>query len=263
MLAAVFTWLQRLFRPAASPAPQSSDWQRFARRWLLAWPQLSPEERARLDAQAREFLHRKRFEGCAGFEVTEEMRAAIAANACLLTLGRPGPPFPRLVTVLVYEKPFPVTVKHEVGEGVVEEYEEERTGEAWDHGSVILAWEEIEDDREARDGRNVVVHEFAHLLDLEAGGFDGAPGVGDKAAHEAWAKVFRREFDDLVRASEAGEETLLDDYGASDPAEFFAVATECFFGDPLALRDRHPKLYRQLQRYFNQDPAARRRRRKG
>jgi Mlc titration factor MtfA (ptsG expression regulator) len=229
------------------------------RRWIPAWAQLTAPERARLEELVRVFLLKKRFEGCGGFNLTDEMRIAIAANACLLALGRPGTPYPRLVTVLLYEKPFVSTVKHDLGEGVIEEYEEERTGEAWEHGSVILAWEEIKGDREAHDGHNVILHEFAHLLDLEAGGFDGAPGVGDKAAHEAWAKVFRREYDDLIRASEAGEETLLDDYGATDPAEFFAVATECFFGEPLALRTRHPKLYRQLQRYFNQDPAARHR----
>lgn len=255
----MFGWLKRWRRSPPPPPALPADWARIVRRWVPAWAQFTPLERTQFEEQVREFLHKKRFEGCGSFEATDEMRVAIAANACLLTLGRPGAPYPKLVTVLLYEKPFPVTVKHEVAEGIVEEYEEERTGEAWEHGSVILAWEEIEEDREARDGRNVILHEFAHLLDLEAGGFDGAPGVGDRAAHEAWAKVFRREYDDLIRASEAGEETLLDDYGATDPAEFFAVATECFFGDPLALRARHPKLYRQLQRYFNQDPAARRR----
>lgn len=254
-------WFSRR-RASAPRSAAAADWLRLARRWVSAWPQLSPEERVRLEAQTCEFRRKKHFEGCGGLEVTEEMQTAIAANACLLTLGRDGPLYSKLVSVLLYEKPFRVTVKHEASEGVIEEYEEERTGEAWEHGSVILSWEEIEEDREARDGRNVILHEFAHLLDLEAGGFDGAPAVGDKAAHEAWAKVFRREYDALIAASDAGEETLLDEYGASDPAEFFAVATECFFEDPLALRGRHLKLYRQMRAFFNQDPASRRRARR-
>lgn len=254
----MFGWLKRWrpFRPPHASLP--ADWARMMRRWVPAWAQLAPSERTQLEELVREFLLRKRFEGCGGLRVSDEMRVAIAANACLLVLGRPPPHYPDLFTILLYPESFKGTVRHEISDGIVEEYEEERIGEASDQGYLRLVWQEIEEDREARDGRNVVLHEFAHLLDLEAGGFDGAPGVGDKAAHEAWAKVFRREYDELIRSSEAGEQTLLDDYGATDPAEFFAVATECFFGDPLALRARHPKLYRQLQRYFNQDPAARR-----
>lgn len=259
----MLAWILRRRRDAAPALAPPPDWPRQGRRWISCWASLAPEERARLGARTSEFLQKKRFEGCGGFALRDETRVAIAANAALLLLGRPGPLYPKLVTVLVYEKPFQVTVKQEASEGVIEEYEEERTGEAWEHGTVILAWEEIEEDREARDGRNVILHEFAHLLDLEAGGFDGAPALGGKAAHAAWAKVFRREYDALQAARARGEDTLLDDYGASNPAEFFAVATESFFEDPLALRAAHPKLYRRMREFFNQDPAARRRGKSG
>jgi Mlc titration factor MtfA (ptsG expression regulator) len=140
----------------------------------------------------------------------------------------------------------------------VHEGDQGRLGEAWLRGAVILSWDDVRrGSADFQDGHNVTFHEFAHQLDQEDGSFDGAP-VLEKASHyRSWARVLLKEYNALGEAVDRGQETLIDQYGATDPAEFFAVITEAFFERPKALKEKHPELYDELMKFFHQDPVAR------
>lgn len=232
-----------------------SAWKRYLDENVKLYERLNPEDRAELKQKVMVFLEEKHFEGCRGFKITDEVRVTIAANACLLLLRRKTGFFPSLVTILVYPSAF--MVDHvEVNElGIEERGRVTNLGESWDRGNVILAWDSAKRGAlDPRDGLNVVIHEFAHQLDAEATGIDGAPPL-TRARQKEWARVFQREYDRLIEDIEEDRDTVLDDYAATNPAEFFAVAVETFFEKPHQLRKHHPELYEQLGTYFNQDPA--------
>jgi Mlc titration factor MtfA (ptsG expression regulator) len=219
---------------------------------------LPPEDRRELEGLTQIFLAEKRFEGCNGLAVTDEIRVTIAALACMLLLHRKTDAYPLLQSVLVYPETFVAPVElHEPG-GIVVEDEEEREGESWERGTLILSWKEVLNSvADPHDGYNVVFHEFAHQLDDEWGVADGAPPLRDKSMYKEWTRVFTAAYDALVEADDRDEETFLDPYGAENPAEFFAVVSECFFEMPIELREHHPELYEQLRLFYEQDPAAR------
>lgn len=224
---------------------------------LPFFTRLTAEDQRELLGHVQVFLAEKRFEGCAGLHVTDEMRVMIATQACLLLLHRETDYYPRLITILVYPSSYVGNEDRYVKETVREEDERVRLGETERHmGSMVLAWDAAKIDAlDASDGRNVVLHEFAHQLDYEDSVTDGAPALTSRAAQLSWAKVMRREFAVLQRAEAKGIPTLLDTYGATNPAEFFAVVTEAFFERPRALRRHHPQLYSEFQRFYCQDPA--------
>ena len=176
---------------------------------------------------------------------------AIAAQACLLMLNRSARIFDELRAILVYPDEF--VVRDAVEEdGVVTERERALSGESWDTSRIILSWRDV---RDAGDGYNVVLHEFAHYLDLEGGAANGAPLLDGPRDYARWARVMRRAYDALAARSRAGEATLLDPYGSEDEAEFFAVATEAFFELPRELAADHPDVYAELSRFYRLDPA--------
>lgn len=217
---------------------------------------LPPDHRRALGGLVNVLLDEKTFVGCDGLEVTEEMRVTVAGNACLLLLGGGRLTFPGFRTILMYPDAF--VTEQTSYDGMVETREHSvRSGESWERGPVVLAWSDIEEDLQyAGDGRNVVLHEFAHKLDEENAGTDGAPVLRDRSQYTEWRTVLSREYESLKRHAETGGESTLDPYGAESPAEFFAVATEAFFEMPGTLRHRLPALYEQLRRYYNVDPAA-------
>lgn len=216
---------------------------------------LPSELRDELEGLMRVFLAEKSFEGCGGLAITESMRLAIAAQACILLLGRKSDMYPLLSSILVYPAAY-VAPEPEIGPGgIVDETPQERIGESWVHGSVVLSWQDVEHGG-AADGVNVVFHEFAHQLDHESGSDDGAPSLSGPAMEQRWREVMTAAYEGLVRAADAGEPTLLDEYGAESPAEFFAVATECFFELPHRLRSEHRELYDLLSDFYRQDPAT-------
>lgn len=219
---------------------------------------LTPGERARLGGIVQILLREKNFEGCAGLAMTDEIRVTIACQAALLILNRPGDYYPGLYSILVYPAAYRAPAE-EVGPlGIVTEDDEVRLGEAWTEGSVVLSWADVlRGARHDDDGRNVVIHEFAHLLDGQAGDMDGAPALTSPAQASDWARILGREYEELIDDVERGKRSVLDPYGATHPAEFFAVASELFFERPRLLRSRHPDLYRELARFYAQDPAAR------
>jgi len=223
--------------------------------------------RARLPAGLRErhdglvnaFLAEKEFVGCNGLVVTDEIRATVAALACLLVIGRRGH-YDALHSVLVYPTPFWVEDEVEDEAGVVEKRRRVLSGEAWESSRIILSWEDVlEAAHWPGEGYNVALHEFAHYLDAEGLGLAAPPPSSPQGAvrtTEAWATDLSAEFEALLDAVDAGEHTFLDPYAAEDEAEFFAVATEDFFERSAGLRSAHPRLYGLLQEFYALDPAA-------
>jgi Mlc titration factor MtfA (ptsG expression regulator) len=217
---------------------------------------LGAADRQELEGLVRVFLAEKSFEGCGGLELTEEMRVTIAAEACLLLLHRETDIYPDVEAILVYPTAYLAPSKTGAG-GVVVEGEQARLGESWVRGVVVLAWDHVKHGgTQPRDGQNVVLHEFAHQLDSEDGSMDGAPDLGARARYTSWARVLGKEFDELSGRIHAGRSGDIDAYGATNPAEFFAVVTEMFFEKPRALKRRHPELYAELAGFYKQDPAA-------
>src|SRR5438477_175383 len=232
------------------------QWTETIRTYVRFFDRLSPADQAELFGHAQVFLSEKRFEGCAGLELTDDICLTIAIQACLLLLHRRTDYFPRLLTILVYPSAYLVQEQRPVDENIWQEGTVSRLGEtARQMGSMVLAWDAAKAGAaDPSDGRNVVFHEFAHQLDYENYAADGMPGLPTRDQQVAWGAVMRVEFASLRAADATGIPTLLDTYGATSPAEFFAVATEAFFERPYALRQRHPHLYEEFARYFQQDP---------
>jgi Mlc titration factor MtfA (ptsG expression regulator) len=219
---------------------------------------LSATEQAELRQLIRIFLSEKTFEGCGGLEMTDEIRVTIAAQACILLLNREHDHYAGLHSILVYPTSYRAPSQRIDAAGVVHEGDEDRLGEAWLRGAIVLSWDDVRRDScDFEDGRNVTLHEFAHQLDQQDGSFDGAPLLEKRSHYRSWARVLMKEYRALGEAADRGQETLIDQYGATNPAEFFAVITEAFFETPGALKEKHPELYEELKKFFHQDPLAR------
>lgn len=230
---------------------------------LTQYARMDDGERQRLQRLVQQFLHEKSFVGCADLELTDEMRVTIAGQACMLVLGRSGDAghagpaalYPSLHAVLVYPGAFLVPRREVDVAGVVTEQRQDLLGESWGDGRVILSWDHVR--RAGSDqspDHNVVLHEFAHQLDSESGNTNGAPYLGSTERYRSWSEVLSRNYDALRRDAMWGQRGVLDHYGASNPAEFFAVATESFFEQPWEMSARHPDLYEEFQKYFRLDP---------
>lgn len=209
---------------------------------------LPAEHHERLEGLMQMFMNELSFEACGGLrEVTDEMRLVISAQACLLLLESGYEDFGRLRSVLIY--PDAYQVEDDEGRGI-------RLGESWDTGSVVLSWKSVmQGARNEEDGLNVVLHEFAHQLDQYAGDADGLPMLKRSGDIRRWAEAFNESYDRLCDLVEDGRPTILDPYGATNPAEFFAVATETFFEKAEQLREHHPEVYRELKGFYGLDPA--------
>jgi Mlc titration factor MtfA (ptsG expression regulator) len=213
--------------------------------------------RRRLEGQVNAFLGEKHFVGCNGLAITDEIRATIAAQACLLLLGRPGSLYDELHSILVYPTPFWVDEEVEDEAGVVSRHRRVLSGQAWDSSRIILSWEDIAETAEYPGaGYNLVLHEFAHYLDAEGRGLAPAPDGMTPRPMDRWAAELGEEFELLLEALERGEHTFLDPYAAEDEAEFFAVATEEYLERPGELLSEHPRLYRLMQEFYGLDPAT-------
>ncbi|MGH8174952.1 MAG: zinc-dependent peptidase [Steroidobacter sp.] len=233
------------------------EWRDWLTNRLPMYGRLPSELRDRLHGLIAVFIHEKRFVGCNDLVVTDEMRVMVAAYACLLVVNRPEVPhahfYDDLFSILVYPTPFVVPQSHHDEDGVVTESRDVLSGQAWDSRRIILSWQDIEES--STGTQNVVLHEFAHYLDMEDESMDGAPGLGGSRAYEQWSEVFWDEYERLCDQVEAGADTFLDPYAASEPAEFFAVVTEAFFMQPQELESHHPGVYEQLRKYYRVDPA--------
>ncbi len=225
------------------------------RRNIPVYERMQASLQDQLRQRVLQFLHQKKFVGCEGLEVDDDMRVTIAGQACLLLLNRPSRVYPGLDTVLVYPSAFLVPRKEIDEAGVVTETRQDLLGESWGDGRVVLAWDHVRRGADDwTDGQNVVLHEFAHQLDSESGSTNGAPYLGSVARYRQWAEVLSRDFADLRNDAIYRQHSVLDHYGATSPAEFFAVATETFFEQPYQLAERHPALFAEFGKYYRVDP---------
>jgi len=247
---------RRRARLRAKPAPP--EWRAILEHNLPIFTRLSPQDQTELLGHTQVFLAEKHFEGVGGLELTDEIRVTIAGQACLLLLHRKTDYYPDLISIVVYPSGYTAREERHIGGGVWEEGGEDRLGHTGRRlGALVLAWDAVRRGAAAPDdGENLVLHEFAHQLDFENQSSDGTPALEARGDHLAWARVMSAEFNALRNASDAGLPTLLDEYGATNPAEFFAVITEAFFERPRALKKKHPALFAQLQQFYRQDPTT-------
>lgn len=243
-------------RDVAFPAA----WRKILRERVPLVRKLPQHLQMQLKKHMQVFIAEKSFLGCGGLQITEEMRVVIAAQACLLILNRATDYFANVRQILVYPGAFLVNRVSVGPAGVQNEESQVLSGESWSQGQVILSWADtLAGAAVPDDGRNVVIHEFAHQLDQENGAAIGAPPptLGD-AGHdpERWSRVFHAAYARLQTEARHGVDGLLDHYGAKDPGEFFAVVSEVFFEQPQALAADYPALYQELRGYYKLDPVS-------
>jgi len=256
-------WWQRWHRQREERAVQrraipDALWQlTLARYPFLA--QRSDDDLRTLRRMTSLFLDQKEFHGAQGFEVTDGIAVAVAAQACLPILQLGLDAYRRVFSIVMHADE--VVARREVldDDGIVHAYDDELLGEmsTIETGQIMLAWSPVRDAHELADwGCNVVIHEFAHVLDALNGEIDGIPGPMPVAEQQRWAQVLDAEYEAFCGRVDAGDDTALDPYGAEASDEFFAVAAEAFFVAPGAMKKEQPALYRLLSGYFRQDPAA-------
>ncbi|MBM3393015.1 MAG: zinc-dependent peptidase [Betaproteobacteria bacterium] len=244
--------LTKLFGKAAPALPDidAAQWARVEDR-LPFLDHLPADDRARLREMALEFIAQKEWHGAQGLRLTPDIQLAIALQACLPVLNLGLASYKGWVGVIVYPGDFIIPRKQMSEDGVVHEFDDEVAGEAWEGGPVLLSWFEHPEDA---DGMNVVIHEFAHKLDMLNGVPDGLPPLHEGMKRQAWIDAFEPAYRDFCGRVDDGEDTWIDPYAAKHPAEFFAVASEVFFEAPDLLHAEYPAVYEQLKRFYRQDP---------
>ena len=298
MLVALAWYLPAVAVRRAVARPFPSEFAAILRRNVAPYQAMPPPLQQQLKRLILQFLAQKKFIGCGGLMVSDEMRVTVAAQACLLILNQsayqrslrskvwlPWLPqvFPALGLILLYPSSFVVPRDQFGVGGVVTHASQTLAGESWNDGRVILAWDHVQQSTLSfASGHNVVIHEFAHQLDSETGHSNGAPALPSRAAYQRWSQVLGQEFERLQQVQQQqqqqqqlGQQQLgqdpggaqeddaglavplanaIDFYGATNPAEFFAVASETFFCQPHNLAQHHSRLFEELQRYYRVDP---------
>lgn len=250
-------WMRSRRRRAIAEEPRPPHWDDILRRCVKQTQWLDAAAAERLRRWIAVFLAEKRFEGCKGLEISDEIRLTIAAQAGLTTLGFADEWFDRLRSVLVYPGDYLVPRTTPLDGGGELEWQEARVGETWSGGSMVLSWPGVLDGGRLRDGpRSVVIHECAHLIDALDGDIDGIPPL-PAAVRAAWLDSFAACRDRFEAALDEGRSTAFDDYAAESEAEFFAVASECFFQDPHRLVRHDRELYALLEQAWRQDSRSR------
>jgi Mlc titration factor MtfA (ptsG expression regulator) len=256
VIAEPFLVERRRKRIRARPFP--STWREILERRVPYVHRLPGDLRRQLEQHIQVFIAEKSFVGCDGLEMTDEVRVTIAAQACLLILNRKSDYFPSLTHVLVYPGAFIIERLQLMGDPMLQAHTRQvLSGESWAHGQVVISWEDaLEGAAIVDDGRNVVIHEFAHQLDQQKGYANGAPWLGRRDRYARWSQVLMDEFVRLQQRASMQEPSLIGYYGATNPAEFFAVVSEVFFEQPREMAALHPALYGELRTFYRIDPAA-------
>jgi len=256
----MFGWFAKQRRQKLNEASFPPDWEDMIHRNMTPYCTLNGAERKHLQELIQVFISEKSWEGCGGLELTNEIRVTISAQACLLLLNLSHNYYENVETIIVYPSEV-VLPERKLGffETALEPLETMGpvSGQAFHQGPVILAWDAVLHGGRAEHAFNVVYHEFAHKLDMQDGAADGTPRLRDRAEYRDWVKTCSQEYLRLLKDVEKGKRPFLDEYGATDEAEFFAVATEHFFNQPLQMIRAAPELYRVLKEYYRQDPAKR------
>jgi len=247
-------WLRQQ-REKIKSKPFPKKWRLILSRNVPYFYSMPADIQLQLKQHVLVFLHEKRFFGFEGLSITDEIRVTIAAQACLLLLNRETDYYPKLKSIYVYPAAFVTTHESKDAAGVLQNRPRVLSGESWELGKVVLSWKDSKQGALVfNDGHNVVIHEFAHQLDQETGAANGAPFLKHKT-HKCWSEVLSKEFALLQQQASRGESTLIDHYGATNPAEFFAVSSEVFFERPAEMKLQHPALYSQLQSLYQVNPA--------
>jgi Mlc titration factor MtfA (ptsG expression regulator) len=252
----IFSFLKKRRRKKILSKPFPASHREILQNQFPLFSKLPYECQKVLEDLMQVFLAEKQFEGCKGFEVTDEIRLLVAAQACLLLIGNQQREYVKLKSILIYPKHYHSTSEQISENGIVTVSEHTVLGQSWEQGLVSLSWESTKRGAaNMKDGRNVVIHEFAHQLDQEDGLANGLPVLRSRCRYEAWKSVLGEEYERLQNRIEKGRKTIMDAYGATNAAEFFAVASECFFEKPRQLKRHRPDLYRELQIFYGQDPV--------
>lgn len=250
------SWRVERRRHLIKSQPFSKAWREILKRRMPYFRLLPADLQLQLKKLIQVFIEEKEFIGCDGIIVDDDMRVTIAAQACLLLLNRHTDFYPNLKQILIYPSVFFVNNQEQRAGGVVSERQRVLSGESWQNGKVILSWQTAQADAaNPVDGSNVVIHEFAHQLDQEAGHANGAPILERVSDYTTWSKVLSEEFTILQHNVEYNQASLFSYYGATNPAEFFAVATEVFFERPQEFYQHHRALYKELSLFFKLDPV--------
>ncbi|MEP7703774.1 M90 family metallopeptidase [Paraglaciecola sp. 25GB23A] len=230
------------------------EWQTLLSKEFALYNKLPQNLQLSLTSHMQVFLDEKDIVGRNGFAVDDRVKILIAAQACLLIINRPGDYYPGFRTILVYPETYVANSTRTEGMLHITSTSA-RAGESWRRGPVILAWDHvIQGARDSRDGHNVVMHEFAHKLDEENAAMDGLPLLPTLEQYKQWSEVLSAEFTVQQQKFADGIEDIIDSYGATSPAEFFAVVTETFFEKPQQLHRLHPALYEQFKQCYMLDP---------
>lgn len=256
---AFFIWkhlARRTRRKRLLTTPFPEAWKEIVQKNVPLYNRLPDSLKEQLHGLVHVFLAEKKFEGCNGLEITDEIKVTIAAQACILLLNHKTSYFPKLHTILVY--PHTYVAKTLSSDGTIWiDGQSVRLGESWQNGPVVLSWNSVTGGTmNTTDAQNVVLHEFAHQLDQEDGAADGAPILERRSRYAEWARILNAEYKALQKKKEKDGPSVMDTYGATNPAEFFAVATETFFEKPKQMKKNHPGLYEELRDYYKLDPAG-------
>lgn len=247
---------QKIRKIISQPFP--SHWQQYLNENMRLYRQLPPPIKQRLHELVLLFVEQKKFYGCAGLEITEEIKVTIAAQACLLVVGRPDNWYDKLQSILVYPGSFHFQNKENSDSDYSDNghaIPEIRLGESWHNGRIVLSWHDVKfGGIHPSDGHNVTFHEFAHQLDTADGYADGLPQLAINQSYNIWTQVFVEEFHRLRSAAQNGNSSVMNYYGATNPAEFFAVATETFFEKPHAMAKEQSELFEQFKGFYKVDP---------
>jgi MtfA peptidase len=257
----MFQWFANRRRKKLVAASFPSAWEKIVRRNVAHYCMLNAAEQAQLRALIQVFFAEKNWEGAGGLDLTDEIRITISAQACLLLLGLPHNYYQNVQSIIVYPStvvPPPrkpgffenVTAPVEPGHPII--------GQAFQQGPVIIIWDAaLQGGRHPESGHNVIYHEFAHKLDMLDGAANGTPPLRHRAEFRDWVETCSHEYLRLKHDAERGKKSFLNAYGATNEAEFFAVATEQFFDQPSSMIQQAPELYRVLKEYYCQDPVMR------
>jgi len=251
-------FVRTLKRYFAGRKPFPDEYERILYNRVRIWSRLNSQRKQLLKERMKIFMSEKIFEGCGGLQLTDEMRVVISAYACVLILEEPSDYYSSLQSILVYPDDYIAPVYEEDPGGVVTEGNERRQGESWDTGSVVLSWTDIQKTTQSSsNNQNLVVHEFAHQLDLQYGLSAGINMEGEvQNKHDEWAMELSRAYRELLKSAQFGRRRgVLDQYGATNPSECLAVVMEAFIESPRELANSYSSLYRMLREFFSIDPA--------
>ncbi len=227
--------------------PFPDHWLSIMKKNNVIYDKLPVALQSRLRNLVQLFIHQVHFYGTEGIEMNDEIRVTIATEACILILGRTIDDYAKIKTIIVYPSAYFTQEEDEHQNSV-------RLGESWHNGRVLLAWNDVLNNSQSIiAGHNVTLHEFAHQLDQEDGYSDGVPPLPSGIV-DTWVKAFAHRFNELTELAEKHHHSFLNPYGATNPAEFFAVTTEAFFTEPFAFEKHYPKLFELMQGFYRLDP---------